>query len=230
VAAWHDAIEKLAVSRAAVTLAGINPTYQNMLTKQLFPLVNEKSWRSLLVKDDRLYLMNQSYKTEEDFLKSYEKKGLLKKKREVAIADISQLAHPENKPKRLNVKAGTGKFFLDFAKEADLQELASYVQEQRRFTPETKRVGKFRAITPALLALGFTALITFVVHGDAVAFEEGGIVETGGRNSLFKMLFAWLGEKLGPQNTLIAGAVIAAVCLYFLFKALQNPPNEVVYE
>ncbi len=201
-----------------------------MLTKQLFPLVTEKSWQSLLIQDGKLLLINTRYKTEADFVTAYEKKSIFRKKKEIAVNDITRLAHPENKPKRLFITAQGKKVFIDFANQSELEEVTSYLREQQKLTPTTQGVGKFRAITPSLIGLGLTAVFTFVVYEDALTLEEGGSISTSGRNGLFKMLFAWLAEQLGPQNTLIAGVVLAVVCLFFMFKALQNPPNEVVYE
>ena len=49
------------------------------------------------------------------------------------------------------------------------------------------------------------------------------------RKSLYKKLFAWLGESLGTQGTIAAGVVIGLVCVYFIYKNLQARPVEVVY-
>jgi len=201
-----------------------------MLTKQLFPLTNDKSWRSLLIRDGNLYLINQNYKTDDDFWEGYQKKGLLKKKKEVVIANISKLAHPEKNGRRLDVVASDGKFFMDFANENDLMEVTDYLQKERRLTATTNTVSTFKAISPSLIGLGLTALFTYVIYQDALVLEDGYTIDTSGRRSLFKLLFAWLAEKLGSQGTLIAGGVIGVICLYFLFKAMRNPPNEVVYE
>lgn len=201
-----------------------------LLTKTLYPLVNEKSWRSLLVKDDKLQLINQFYKTEEEFTAAYEKKGIFKTKKEIAIADITRMAHPENNPKRLYVTVLTKKLFFDFTSQADLEEVANYLQKERRFTAETKGVSKFRAVTPSLIGLGLTALLTWLVWMDATALEAGEEVDTSGRRAWFKMLIAWVAEQLGSRNTLILGGVIVLVFVWLMIKAIQNPPNEVVYE
>lgn len=200
-----------------------------MLTK-LYPLVTEKSWRSLLIQNDRLLLMNNSHKTEQEFLDSYEKKGILKKKKEIDSNNIISFAHPENNARRLTITATTGKVFMDFASMHDLEEVADYLQKQRRFTSESKGVSTLRALTPSLIGLGLTALFTFIIYEDALILEDGGYVNTSGRRSLFKQLFAWLAEQLGSQNTLLVGAGIAVICLYFMFKAFKNPPKEVVYQ
>lgn len=220
---------KFVLLDACIYFATINPKPFAMLTK-LYPLITDKSWRSLLVQNDRLYLINNTYKTEQEFLDSYEKKGLLKKKKEIEVNSISSFSHPESTPRRLNINAATGKVFMDFASTSDLEEVADYLQKQRRFTAETKGIGKFKAISGSLIGLAVTAFITFVVYQDALVLESGGYVETSGRRSLYKMLFAWLAENLGSRNTLIVGGLVGLICLYFMYKALQNPPNEVVYQ
>ncbi len=184
-----------------------------------------------MIQNGRLYLMNNSYKTEQEFLDSYEKKGLFKKKKEIKISSISSFAHPETKPKRLRITSTSGKLWMDFANTQDLAEVADYLQKERRFTPETKGVSTFRAITPSLIGLGLTILFTFIIYEDAVTLEEGSYVDTtAGFRPLNNKLYVWLAKKLGSQNTLFTGAAIALVCLYFMFKAFKHPPNEVVYQ
>lgn len=200
---------------------------------QHFKLQNDKTWKTLLVTDDSLLLVNKSYSSAEEFLEKFQEKGLLKQRLELSVLDISKITHPE---KRSNTAAITYSAKNDsktlpliFENEDEKEQFVQSLAGKRKFTGEPMQVSVLKAIGPSLIGLAVTAFLTFVVHMDAQIIENGGEVNTSGRRSLFKKLFAWLGEQLGTQGTLIAGGVIALICLYFVYRNLQSRPVEIVY-
>lgn len=200
---------------------------------QLFRLQNEKNWKSLLLTPDTIMLVNKVYKTAEEFTEKFHEKEFLKQRLEISLADVLQLSHPEKEGNTAklfytakNKKTGLDLILTDTM--AQQQFVASIVQS-RRLTSNTSQVSVMRAIGPSLLGLGLTALFTFVVYEYAETYEYGGTPDFSGRRSLYKRLFAWLGEMLGTQGTLLAGGAIALLCIYFIYKNLKARPMEVVY-
>jgi len=194
----------------------------------IFPLENDKSWRTALVQDQQILLINKRYDTAEDFLKSYEEKGLFKQKAVIEIPAITTMEHPEKTGLQLTITAGK-KQMLQFASQSDMDTVSAYIAKARNLKDSVMAVSKFKAISPSLFGLVLTALFTFIIYEDALIIESGGEVNTSGRRSLYRQLFAWLGGQLGSTGTLVAGTLAASACIYFIVKGLKNPPNKVVY-
>ena len=199
---------------------------------QLFKLVNEKTWKSLLLNDNNIMIVSKSYNSPEEFLEKFHEKGLLKERLEISALDISKIVHAEEsnsvtitypkKDKETDLK-------LDFDSIAAQEQFVRAIAAPRNMTATTQQVSFFKAIGSPLVGLGITALFTFITYQDAQLIEAGEEVNTSGRRSLYKKLFAWLAETLGTQGTIIAGAAFALLCIYFIYKNLRSRPVEVVY-
>lgn len=198
---------------------------------QVFPLNNDKSWKSVLVQNDRLLLINKSYSEPEEFIKGYEDEGLgrlLKKKQEMTLFEISSISHAE-KDKDLTITTASSSTELEFANENDMQAVVNYISQQKKFNPSTETMSTFNAIKGPGLGLIISVFFGWVIYDEAKTLEAGGELDTTGRRALFKKIFAFLAETLGSTGTLIVAGLAAAVCLYFLYKRLKTPPNVVVY-
>ncbi|MEO7312633.1 MAG: hypothetical protein ABIX01_19765 [Chitinophagaceae bacterium] len=197
---------------------------------KLFALQNEKSWRTAFIDDIQILLINKRYDTMGDFMKGFDEKGILKQKATIVTSTITAMEHPESAPKQLTLTAASKRQMLQFTSEDDLNTVTAFLSKQNNLRPETTKISTFKAISPALLGLVLTAVFTFIIYEDALIIEGGDEVDTSGRRSIYRKLFAWAAEKLGSQGTLIAGGLFGAVCLYFIFKAFKNPPNKVLYQ
>jgi hypothetical protein len=200
---------------------------------QLFRLQNDKDWKTLLLTGTNLMLVNKSYSSPEEFVEKFSEKGLLKQRLEISSLDISKITHPEKEGKTVTItypkKDKETDLVLIFETVAEQEQFVKAVSKPRNLTSTTQQVSVLKAIGSPLLWLGITAFFSYIVYLDAEIIEAGGTVNTSGRRSLYKKLFAWLGETLGTQGTILAGAVIALVCIYFIYKNLQARPVEVVY-
>lgn len=199
---------------------------------QLFKLRNEKTWKTLLLNEHDIMIVSKSYSSPEEFIEKFHEKGLLKERLEISILDIRKIVHPQESntvtityPK----KDKEAELKLDFDSIAEQEQFVKAVTAPRKFTATTQQVSFFKAIGSPLAGLAITALFTFITYEDAVILEEGGEVNTSGRRSLYKQLFAWLAETLGTQGTIIAGAAVGLLCVYFIYKNLRSRPVEVVY-
>ena len=200
---------------------------------QLFELQNEKTWKTLLLAEDSIMIVNKSYDSTEEFLEKFSEKGLLKERLEISLLDVSKIVHPEKEGKTVTItypkKDKEMELPLVFTTAAEQDEFVKALCKPRKMTATSQQVSLLKAISSPLIGLGLTALFTFIVYEDAQIIEAGGEVNTSGRKSLYKKLFAWLGESLGTQGTIAAGVVIGLVCVYFIYKNLQSRPVEVVY-
>lgn len=201
---------------------------------QLFKLNNEKGWKTLLVTDYSLRFVNKSYGTEDEFLEKFNEKGLFKERLELSVLDVTKITHPEKQGNIATISyinnESNKELALTFESETEMEQFVRELSRHRKLTASVSEVSTLKAIGPSLIGLGVTALLTWIVYMDAQIIENGGEVNTSGRRSLFKKLFAWLAEQLGTQGTLIAGGVIGVACLYFVYKNLQSKPKQVVYE
>lgn len=202
--------------------------------EQFFKLRNEKSWKSMLVKDNDIMLINKSYNSAAEFLEKFQEKGLLKERLEISILDIRKVAYPENEPHTATIThpkkdVEDTELKLEFESAAEQEAFVQTVIKPRSMTASTQEVSAMKAISSPLIGLAITALFTFLTYEDAKIIEEGGEVNTSGRRSLYKQLFAWLGETLGSQGALIAGGAVALLCCWFIYKNLKSKPVEVVY-
>ncbi|MFT3980794.1 MAG: hypothetical protein QM687_10020 [Ferruginibacter sp.] len=200
---------------------------------QLFKLRNEKNWKSLLLTGNDILLVNKSYDSAEAFREKFNEKGLFKDRLEISILDISRISHPDWNNTVATItypkKEDDAELELEFESELEQQQFIQAVSKPRSMMASRQEVGTFKAIASPLFGLGLTALFAFIVYSDARTLESGGYVETGGRRSLYKKLFAWLAEMLGTQGTIIAASAIGLLCAYFIYRNLQSKPVEVVY-
>lgn len=200
---------------------------------QLFKLQNEKGWKTLLFTDSNLLFVNKSYNTPDEFLEKFNEKGFLKERLELSIVDITEVKHPEKAGNTATINYSSNdkskELALVFENDNEKETFVQQVVTKRKLQPYTNQVSVLKAIGPSLIALAITAFTTWVVYMDAQIIENGGEVNTSGRRSLYKKLFAWLGEQLGTLGTLAAGGALGLVCLYFVYKNLKSRPNEIVY-
>lgn len=200
---------------------------------QLFKLQNEKTWKTLLLTGDMIMIVNKSYNSPEEFMDKFHEKGLLKERLEIAVSDVSKMVHPEKEDNTLTItypkKNGEAALPLVFTTAGEKQQFIETVVKPRSMTATTQQVTVLKAIGSALLGLGLSVLFTYVTYADAQIIESGGEVDTSGRKSLYKKLFAWLAEMLGTQGSIIAGIALSLVCIYFIYKNLRSRPVEIVY-
>lgn len=201
---------------------------------QLFKLQNEKDWKTLLLTNDQLMLVNKLYNSTEEFTEKFNEKGLLKQRLEIALPDISKITYPEKNTSIATISFPknntTATLTLEFANDAEQAEFVRTVIQPRKMTASTAQVSILKAIGSGLLGLFITAAFTFATYQDARITEAGGTVNTSGRRTLYKQLFAWLGETLGTQGTLIAGTAIGLFFVFLIFKNMRRKPVEIVYE
>jgi len=198
---------------------------------QVFPLNNDKSWQSLLLTDEKLFVINRSYDNPDEFTKGYNDEGLgrlLKSKKEIDVQYITGLQHAEKDPVELTI-IHEKKIMLKFRNKADLEEVATWLAGKRHFKIETQQLTPLKAIQGQLLGLGLIALFTYVLYDEAKTIEEGGTIDFTGRRAGMKRMMAWVAEQLGTQGVLLVAGAAVLACGYFLYKNLKTPPNKVVY-
>lgn len=199
---------------------------------KVFDLTNEKSWKSVYVTGDKLYLITKSYSTPEEFMKGFEDTGLarlLKQKKEIDVQSITSLQHAEKTPSDLTIHYDNTKETLEFNKQADLEEVTTFLSAQKKFATSTGQLSTFKALQAPLFGLLITVLVGWILYGEAKTLEEGGTIEITGRRAGSKRLFAWLAETLGTNGVLLVSALAVLVCGYFIYKNLKTPPNQVTY-
>lgn len=198
---------------------------------QVFPLINDKSWQSLLLTDDKLFVINRSYDNPDEFMKGYYDEGLgrlLKRKKEIDVQYITGMQHAEKDPLELTIVQEKN-IMLKFRNKADLAEVASWLAAKRHFQKNTQQLSPLKAIQGQLIGLALVALFAFVLYDEAKTLEEGGSIDFSGRRAGMKRIMAWVAEQLGTQGVLIVTAAGVLAIGYFIYKNLQTPPNKVVY-
>ncbi|AXY73123.1 hypothetical protein D3H65_03670 [Paraflavitalea soli] len=198
---------------------------------QVFPLNNEKSWQSLLVTDEKLFVINRSYDNPNDFMKGFNDEGLgrlLKSKKEIDVQYITGLQHAEKEPVELKI-VHEKKIMLKFRNPADLAEVATWLAGKRLLKMNTQQLTPLKAIQRQLIGLALIALFGWVLYTEAKTIEEGGTIDFSGRRAGMKRLMAWVAEQLGTQGVLIVAGLAIAACGYFIYKNIKTPPNQVVY-
>lgn len=90
--------------------------------------------------------------------------------------------------------------------------------------------GSHEEMTPARAAVepavGFAVLagLTYLFHGLAVSVRTGGEAAFHGRHALYKRIFHFLLDTLGPAGVVVVGAVLMAASIIVLVKRVKNPP------
>ncbi len=197
---------------------------------QVFLLTNEKSWKSLLVEDDRLLLISSSYSTPAEFLEGYHDEGikrLLKTKKEILIGGISGMKHPQE-GNTLHL-FGLSEETLEFSNEQEMEAVAQYLSKKRGFQSQTESMSFWNSIKSPAIGLVLIFIFGFVLYMDAKKLEGGGTVDTGGRRAWVKQIIASVAGFLGVTGSILVTVAAALVCFYLIWRRIKTPPNEVVY-
>src|ERR1700743_265134 len=115
---------------------------------QVFPLNNDKSWQSVLVTDEKLFVINRSYDNPDEFTKGYYDEGLgrlLKSKKEIDVQYITGLQHAEKDPVDLTI-VHEKKITLRFRNSADMVEVATWLASKRHLKKDTQQLSPLKAI------------------------------------------------------------------------------------
>jgi len=199
---------------------------------QVFGITSDKSWKSLLVTDDRLLLMNKNYSNPEEFMKGSNDESLgkfLKEKKEIEFFEITGLKHEDDVTNELCIYYNGNDITLEFSDPKDMELVAAYLASQRKFARNTETMTALQAIKGPGIALLITLVLGWIIYDEAKTLEAGGSIEISGRRAIYKRIFAWLAEVLGSNGTLITVGIISAVAIYFLYRRFKTPPNQVVY-
>jgi hypothetical protein len=197
-----------------------------------FRLENEKSWKTLYVTADKVQLINKSYSTPGEFEKGFSDEGigrLLKSKKEISVMNITGLQHAEKDPKELTILHEGKKEKLNFASSDDLREVTGYLSAVNKLSSQTEQVNTFKAIQSPLIGLGLTLVFGYLLFTEAQTIAEGGVIEITGRKRGFKRLMVWLAETLGTTGVLVCASAAAVACIFFIYKNMKAPPNQVTY-
>jgi len=203
-----------------------------LFMNQVFGITSDKSWKSLLVTDDRLLLMNKSYSNPEEFMKGYNDESLgklLKEKKEIEFFEITGLKHEEKHNDELCIYYNGNDITLEFSDSKDMELVAAYLASQRKFARNTETMTALQAIKAPGILLLITLVLGWIVYDEAKTLEAGGSIEISGRRALIKRVLAWFAETLGSTGTLITAGLLSAVFIFILYKRFKAPPNQVVY-
>jgi hypothetical protein len=196
----------------------------------VFVSLSEKEWKSFLITENAILLSSKDYKNATEMLEGIEKKSMisLTKNKEIALNTLEKLTHLEDSD-TLTIHHEGKSLSLEFDDAAKVTEIAQVIAQMRQFTRNQGTQTPFSAMQPALIGLGVTGGLTWLIYTMASDIEAGGVIDTSGRRSLYKKIFAWFAETLGTMGTLALGGFIGALCLYLMYRAYQNPSNEYVY-
>lgn len=196
----------------------------------VFSLFNDKSWKTLLVENDRLLLSTGKYSTPIEFLDAYNEEGIkkwLRTKKEILIPDIMELKLPEGSS-RLQIK-GMINETLEFGNAEEAEGVAEFVSKKRGLQPRIDRMSLWSSIQTPVIGLVITFILGFVLYMDAKKISEGGVLDTSGRKAWINNLIVAVAESLGVTGSIIATVLCALVFFYLIWRKIQQPPNETVY-
>lgn len=196
---------------------------------QFYWLAGE-DWKSFLLDENTLYLSSKKHKDSSDLLDTFEKKSLISlvKTKSIDINTITHLSHLENN-NILSIHYDKKSVNLTFDDAQTTQQIAKLLSNICSFTLKSGSQRIFQAITPYLIFFGLSIAFTFVLYGMASNIEAGIEVDTSGRRGWAKEILAWAAGILGCTGSLIAGALLAILCLFYMYKAYKNPPTEHIY-
>ncbi|WP_299886772.1 hypothetical protein [uncultured Lacinutrix sp.] len=89
---------------------------------------------------------------------------------------------------------------------------------------EIKEYSLLKQLTPKLIGLGVSGLLTWILFTTASAIENGETISTsGGRRRFFKRVIVWIAETLGVTGTLVIGGLITAFFAYLVITNITKP-------
>ena len=201
------------------------------MENQIFA-IESTLWKSLLLKDDELWLSQNKVSSLEKFESAVQKTGMLKSAYAYPLSSISEISFNEAsesvKLKYQNEKGKQKKLNIGFGEETLSNQFGHYLGEKLGLAKSQKQESQLKPLLLNLVYIIITVGATFFLATmeDSSELTDSGSRRNRNKGALMKMLV----DTVGQTGVIIIGSLIAVFLIYRLYKRFKNPANEVVYQ
>lgn len=200
------------------------------MENQIFE-VTSTFFKSLVIKNDALWLSQNKVSSLEKFEKAVNKTGMMKSAIAIPLSDISEISFNEAsqsaKIKYTNEKGKEKKMNLGFGDVNLSNQFGEYLGQKLSFTKSSTQEGQLKPLLinglSLLLALGITIFLGTM--DDTSSLTDSGSRRSRNKGAFLKMIV----DTIGQTGVLVIGGLISLYLAYQLYKRFKNPSNEVLY-
>ncbi len=186
--------------------------------------------RSIVLREDEIWLSEKSIGNIEKFEKAVNKTGLLKTAYKIPLSSVFHVSYNEASEKAeveyINEK-GKKKFVeINFNDKALSNQFGEYLGEKLGFEKTSTQENRLIPLLLNSFYLVITVFLTvyFGTH-DSSALDSG-----SRKGSTVRAIMKLIVDTVGHTGVFIIGGLISILVVYNLYKRFKNPSNEVSYK
>ncbi len=187
--------------------------------------------RSIVLREDEIWLSESSIGNIEKFEKAVNKTGLLKRAYKIPLSSVFHVSYNEASEKAeveyINEK-GKKKFVeINFNDKALSNQFGEYLGEKLGFERTSTQENR---LIPLLLNSFYLVLSVFLTVALGIS-DDSSVFDSGSRKgSTVRAIMKLIVDTVGHTGVFIIGGLISILVAYNLYKRFKNPSNEVSYK
>ncbi len=187
--------------------------------------------RSIVLREDEIWLSEKSIGNIEKFEKAVNKTGLLKTAYKIPLSSVFHVSYNEASEKAeveyINEK-GKKKFVeINFNDKALSNQFGEYLGEKLGFERTSTQENR---LIPLLLNSFYLVLSVFLTVALGIS-DDSSVFDSGRRKgSTVRAIMKLIVDTVGHTGVFIIGGLISILVAYNLYKRFKNPSNEVSYK
>ena len=196
---------------------------------KIVALENNRSWKSLLIQNDRLLLINKHCNQVEAFLQCFNSESInypSLKTRIIYFSEISRIIHKTDKPEDLYIYFPATKIILNFVDSSQVEEVAVYIKQEKNLIPSVQVNYSSVEVLMSIMALFVIYLKGWSIFKTVVEIDKRNLTDLGANEKVL----VWFN---GPTLILIAVLLMSYAIIYntyLLLKNLISPPQIFLYD
>jgi hypothetical protein len=187
--------------------------------------------KSIVLREDELWLSQDKVKDLEKFEKAINKTGMLQSAYKIPLSSIGEISYNEasesTKIKYINDKGKEKKLNITFTEIPLSNQFGHHLGEKLNFSKASKHEGQVKPLllNALYLIIAIGATLFLGMMDDSTTLTDGGSRRSRNKGAFLKLIV----DTIGQTGVFVIGGLISAYLAYQLFKRYKNPSNEILY-
>jgi len=201
------------------------------MENQVFKASAGMMGKSILLKENEIWVHTDEVKNLEKFEKDILKTGMMQSTYKIELSSINEISYNEAsesaKIKYTNEKGKEKKLNIGFGDTAISNQFGKHLGEKLGLNKSSTQEGQMKPLllNGLYLALAIGATFLFGMMDDTSQITDSSRRKGSGARAIMKLVI----DTIGQTGVFIVGGLISLYFAYQLYKRFKNPSNEIVY-
>lgn len=201
------------------------------MENQIF-IIDSTWWKSVVLKDNELWLSQGKVSSLEKFEKALQKTGMMKNAYSYPLSSVSEVSYNEaSESVKLIYKDEEGKdkkLKMNFGDRELSNNFGRFLGEKLEMTKSQQQEGHTKPLLLNLFYLLVTigCTISVLAIDDSTDLSDGGTRRSRRNKAFLKMIL----DTIGQTGVIIIGTLVSIYLIHKLYKRYKTPANEIVYK